>query len=155
MSVIDEAFAAVPRDLWAGGPLFCCPDDPAVARWLAHAGASDPPPAPVVRPCRADITARRARVAELRDAGLSIPQIAATLGVSVYAVDYDMRALRAAEGCTGVAAARNAEHAARRARIYTMLDAGYSYRAVVDTIGVTVPQIRRAVAARKQGGHHE
>jgi transposase len=157
MSIVDAAFAAVPRDLWSDGPLWRAPDDHEAAHWLRHAGAAEPPPAwrprvlrGVSASHRAEVVTRRAQVAALHAEGLSKPQIAEALGVTVGAVDYDLRELRAAEGRTGVAAALNAEHAARRARIYALLDTGHAYREVADAIGVSMAQIRRAVVARNK-----
>jgi DNA-binding NarL/FixJ family response regulator len=139
VGVVDEAFAAVPRDLWWGGALWREPDNLEVARDLRCAGPAHEPP-PRQRSTRAATERRREEVAELRTAGWTIPQIAASLDVSVATVDYDLKALRIAAGEHG---ATVAEYAARRAQVVALLDAGQSYRQIVRETGICFATVCR------------
>lgn len=143
MSIVDEAFAAVPRDLWWGGALWREPDNLEVARDLKFAGYAPETPARP-RSTGAATVERRAEVERLRDAGWTAPQIAASLGVSVNAVNYDLYTLRIDEGRHG---ATMAEYAARRAQIIALLDAGRTYRQIMHELGVS-----RAIVCRVGGG---
>lgn len=135
MGIVDEAFAAVPRDLWSEGPLWREPDDLEAARDLRYAGPAHEPP-----PRQRSTERRREEVAELRAAGWTIPQIAAALNVPITAVDYDLKALRIAAGEHG---ATVAEYAARRAQVVALLDAGRSYRQIVQESGICFATVCR------------
>ncbi len=139
MGIVDEAFAAVPRDLWWGGALWREPDNLEVARDLRYAGPAHEPP-PRQRLTRAAIARRREEVAKLRRAGWTVAQIAAALDVPITAVDYDLKALRIAAGEHG---ATVAEYAARRAQVVALLDAGRSYRQIVQESGICFATVCR------------
>lgn len=146
MGIVDEAFAAVPRDLWWGGALWREPDDLEAAHYLRYAGPAHEPP-PRQRLTRAAIARRREEVAKLRRAGWTVAQIAAALATTEDAIDNDLKAIRVIEG----RAKATAEWAAQRAAICAALDEGLSTRAVARRLGVHLSSVYRALAARKGG----
>ena len=146
MGIVDEAFAAVPRDLWSEGPLWRTPDNLEVARDLRYVGPAPEMP-PRQRLTRAAIARRREEVAKLRRAGWAVVQIAAALATTEDTIDNDLKAIRVAEG----EAKATTEWAAQRAAICAALDEGLSTRAVARRLGVHPSSVYRALAARKGG----